>query len=852
MNDPCWRYLIRRAGAPVAALVLACVVGCGRAASDDGPALVEVVKVEGDHVALTLRGQAVNQVPEGYRSPLRRLPIEDLVPDGARVTRGQTLFKVNRSAVRHRARYRERRIRTSRARIDVTRAEAGRKSEELQGQRDDLERQERVIEARIAATRDRDEQELAVARHKVQAARRKVDEAQARLARVSRLADEGVMARRLVEEARDEHERAVQALRGPSDHLDYLESITGAVSRALLEIERAGVRIDLGTPEQRKGVFGALAAMQRRAEVDEILNDRTLQYHERRMKLQERVLADSALRAESDGIVRHRSGLAEGSRSGGASAMFVLREENMGFTFDLPVRWRNLLSVAGAAQDIGVRVDVPQLRLRGREGRISSVSAMAHDTPAGQVYHCRVELSRPIDGLLEGMHVSCAISVPVPPDARVVPAWCVNDAGDPFVMLPDGRRQAISGRRIGNRFVVLDGLEPGQRIRARPDMASARTLRFDGVIRAPRIVDLEVPWGTELVDMVDDGSFVRKGDVVAQLSFVRDDLADSRLDEADQVRQRGAAQYELARVEADIEVADALSAWRKAELAVRRLRLEHRVLRYASGLGEVDADAKSEIARIALRGAERELSDLGEGDESFTTSAQAVRGARLKVERSRLELARTELEAVASARHRDWIAVWERRVEQDEAEDEARALRDATRRSRMKRQIAVSRAESRRQMTEDEYRRQVRAARMITVRAPITGRVFHHYNSWNREHAQTLRIGDRLHNNMPFFMPKDDRRELRVEIPARYHGRIAVGDRLPVRISVLAGERLTGTVRAISRHLHRSAVMRRSEVETTAVGVPPRVFTVTIDLELSQEQAGRCLPGLTAWTEIDA
>lgn len=845
----------RLRAAAAAGLWAAALSGCGPGAERAEPELHTAAPIPDDRIELRLHGLAVNREPAAYAPPVADLPVEEVLPEGAWVEPGAPLLALSVDAARQRRAHRALDIRERSSRETLAGHQTKQSIEQLSERRGDLERERRLLDARVEATRQRDDVEIRIADLEAQKQRQRLADAERAFRRLEALGRTGVVSRRRLEQARDDLDRAREALRVPEDHLDFLRASTGAVTRHLLELDREAATLDLGAPGHEQGVFGSIEALRRRRNLDAAVAHRELDLVRRRDEKERLLEQDHTVRATVAGTVRYREdGVKVGDRLPAASALFLLDEATMGFHFDLPLRWRNLVTVADPddAESGRLLVDVPQLRALRRPARIRSITAKPHHTFRGRVYRCDVELKEPVPGLREGMRVDCALPVRVQPGAVALPSWTVTDMSDPHVVMADGARRRIRGRLIGDQFVVIEGLRAGERVRAQPRSgpASATTLRFTGIVRPRERVDLEVPWRVEIIEMVAEGHRVKKDDIVAHLISLRGDPTVDRLEEARLQRERAAAETAIERIQADADVAEAYVAWRKAVLAVRRARLALLVERYGAFAGEVKGTVDLELARIDTRAADRQVADYDDPGARYTVSSQQVRAARLRAKQKARGELRAAIGAVAALRQRNWLTVWESREAVMAAEQEAMGARDAYSLQRARRDLRLGRALDAYQRATDAARRKVREEERLTVRAPIDGQVYYHVDDWGSRGRRPLRTGRRLRTTRPFYIPRDDARQLRLELPARFHARFTVGEGVQVVLPVLGHEPVDGKVAAISRHLHVGELAAEAFQMSGVVGTLPRVFTLMVDLDLDPEQARRVPPGVTGWLEV--
>lgn len=836
-------------------LITLALLACGCSNRDATPISSHTaVQLKEGLVELRLEGLVANAEPEGIRAKIPWLPMDMAEIEGAWAKPGDELVTINREILVSWVQEERLTIQHRKANLDLIDAEATRDIADLEEEKTDLERTRKVLDAQIEATLRKDLAEIAIAQTRVALAEHEVEQARRRLDRLEHLDRQAVSVQRELLEARDAYSNAVEGLRVPRDELDYLQDVTFATSRRLLELERGAVEIDLGSPSDEYGVFSQLSARRQRKTLNAASTDRDWRKRTLRRDRLRDLGEDGALRAESEGVVRHREGgITTGDWTTPGSVVFVLKEEDMGFTFDLPARWRNVIEVAGPDHAKAGRafVDVPQLGYRRLPGRIQSIAARPYNTGSGPAYRCDVSLDEPAPGLLEGLRVDCRIQVVVPRNAIAIPAWTVSDPHDPQVTMTDGSLRSVSGYAVGHRFIATGGIEAGEKVCAIPQRKQDQPVRLTGIVEARESVDLRVPWRVEILDMVPEGSAVEKGEFIAHLVRVRGNLGEDLLEKADHRQWTAESELELSRLDADTQRHRAYAAWRKEFLNVEATRLQYLVERYASFKGEVEADVKRAHAAIALRATERRLEETEAAAQAGTRSVQEVRNARLEAERSRLALAKAELDAVSFSRLRDWTQVWKLQAACFDAEQKAAGLRHEYSIRRKQIHMAQARASDRYRMQMEEVLDLRRDLERLTVRAPHSGHVYYNFDRWNRSTQQRpLKTGRPLRNTAPFFMPVDLNRRVRIEVPERFRDRFTVGRNVEIHAPALGAETVRGTLANISYHFHKSKAASEEYLLSGTVGTQCRVFTAQVDLELPPEQAGLVKPGVTAWMEI--
>lgn len=818
--------------------------------------LHEVVSLTEPYMPLHLNGLVVNQKPQGYQTPVYKIPIDELVPEGSAVEPGDHLMTLNVGLAKLRLTTYELAIQEQEHELLLEQMQTADQIHELSEEKSNVQQQLEIIDARIAASQEKDHDEIAIAKGELDLAKKMIGDAKRRLVRLENLQLDAAISPREVEKAWQDYEVAQQAARVPAIRLEYLKEITGSTMRQLLEYDRDTLALDLGN-NNIGGIFKSITALRKTQQVTEQLSSESLRrlYASRDHDIN--VVGDNVIRARQAGVLRYQaSGINVGDRYRQTSIMFVLQDKDMGFTFDLPVRWRNMVTVASEqAPDAGrVSVNVPQLGIENLEGQVRSISTVPYKIPGGRAYRCSVWLTKPIPGLSEGMQVDCTLHVPVHRGSVAIPSWTVRNPHAPWVVMADGSKRPVTGHLIGHQFVVSEGLATGETILAMAaEIEGKDPVRLSGFVIATNRVDLRVPWRVEIAQMVDNGHYVEKGDVVAKLIRLHNDPSVDLRQEAEQLRQEAAAQLAIAQIEAEAELIEAYIEWRKAVLHLERVQFQRKISRYVIyEEEEVVGDVEQQLSSIEVNAAKKRLADLDDIFMRQTVSEHGRRDTKLASEIARLVHARSEITAVAAARHRNWIEVWDDDAKMFDAEHEASVLRSQYSLAREAYQIELARAANDYRVMMKSARYKIDRLEQETVLAPISGHVYHNsdYRHWNRRKTRPLETGHRIYTTRPFHMPIDNRREVRVEVPARYHGRIKVGDHLPVHLSVLGPKPIDGMIMAVTHHFHRSKLAEEELHARRSVGSQPMVFTATVELMLQGDQMTKATPGVMAWIEV--
>ena len=570
-------------GPTVLVLFLLMAIGCDSNGASGVP-LHTVEMVATPTIELSLNGMTVGHEPEGHRAINPWIPIASLQPEGAAVERGEALLDLSADAAADTIRHRNLEIAEQLAEGRFASASTDQLIREIGDQQERLRRKLGVLEAKIASTHRRDEEEIAVARLEVDRARNRLDHADRALARIRTLGTiVGSVELRKAERSRA---LAAQEVRVPEAELDYRESLTRSLTRRLLELDREITGIELGGNDASGGLDAEIANLITTRDAEANVGVQAVARLQRYQARESALLEDSAMRSRVKGVVRYREGgLAVGDSPRRSSAIYVIRNEDLALEFDLPERWRHLVTVGSddTSEEGRVEIDVPALGAKDVKARVRSISTRSYPTRRGRAYRCHVIFDHPVPGLRDGMAVDVRVPVAVSDGSLRVPRWCVGGEEAKWVIMPDNTKRSVRGWSLGAAFIVEEGLARGEKVRAMVGGESPGGIRINGIVEALESEQIDVPWRVEIIEMLEEGSRVCKGDVIATIFPLRGDMMRASWDERIAHEQtEGESNLTVARLEALSQLQQARGAWQRARVELSKARLVHLVERYGS------------------------------------------------------------------------------------------------------------------------------------------------------------------------------------------------------------------------------------------------------------------------------
>jgi len=841
-----------------AAAALLLLAGCVDTAIREVSAPSDVYtarKPAASKLELTVPGRIDNRVPIGHRPSRSWMSVKWVRPEGEEVAPGDRLIVFDTDLVQLWFEQRETDIEVEELQLALSRLRTQRKLVDLRLKKADLQAKRETLDKGIAATRIKDERQLEIARLELELAEAALTDARTRLAAIRVMQDSGTVSRLAIRRAMDAYEKAFQATRLPRVKLELLEDDTGASSRHKLELDLQALQFELGNAAHKDGVFGEIAALEELQRMRERIQTHRLRRLELAQRTDREALEHNYIEASATGMLKYRRGrdgdVEPGVKLSSSSVAFVLENKEMIAYARLPERWRNLLGTwtEQAPAQGRATVAVPGLGHAALAGRVLSIGTAPRraSTGAQKEFNCAVRLDEKDPALRVGMRVRCTFHIPLPEQAVVIPTWLVANLREPRVRLRDGTTREITGYVVGHDFVVVRGLHGGEQILAPAAGPDDGNLRLTGVVSAPEVLPVRVPgrhWRLEITDIVPDGSFVHKDQVVARLttSWGNTDRDEMQV-EAGGIEAE--SQFVIDKINAESNLVKAYVRWKKAKVAQEQTRLAHLIARYVSYAPDITrAEVQVANSRIELDSLEAQTRIRTAPFYRDIMSLNQVRSLELRLALAEIGHAKAALKRIGDFRKRDWLSVWSAQEKMRAAEQDAFAERVAYSLAREKYQLDIQRAYDRRQRELDHIERHQRQLDSETIRAPRDGRVF--YAKWRR---RSPTVGERLDASELFVMPLGAQRQFEIEVPVRYHGRFEIGQSVPLVVPALGRTRRQGVVRRLSHFMHGQAAWEQ-RVGRGTIGEPEKVFKMTLAFELRPDEIEKGVPGITAYVDL--
>lgn len=395
--------------------------------------------------------------------------------------------------------------------------------------------------------------------------------------------------------------------------------------------------------------------------------------------------------------------------------------------------------------------------------------------------------------------------------------------------LADGQLRPVSGFPFESRFLITSGLAPDALLRTPERAPRPDSIRVTGTLQPvePLVLNWDLPEGASssrrhyrrsswvLRELVSDGARVREGDLLAEVEPGSESAQSSKFD-LERLRGQRNTATQIAKIQAEDELEEARVAWRKAEIAAEKARLDYYATRYVSyELDEVAADVSRILARLNQSAASREAADAS-ADRSGFISAHNKRQRNLSSDLAAFDGKKSSLRHVAALRKRDWFKV----MDEDESMLNSRLVahdaRLAYSRAQSEYQLDLNTARDRHEHRDRSYERSFKLIINHKLLAPRDGRVF--YNSSPHRDAPT--VGQPTYGGEMLMMPGSNLWQFEVEVPARFHHRFAWGQSVDCTIPALSSDPHPALVQRVAPYFEPPILPKMSYYFVVASGSP--------------------------------
>ena len=836
---------------------LVCFVGCSP--NDTETELeqrVFVVPEPDAFLSVSLRGQVGNTRSESVNAPSSDLRLEWLASEGDIAAPGDVVARFDTELL-------ELWLESNREELEILTRK--RRVVKLSNQRlfhsmrtKLLETEESYKATQLAyeESKRQDEAERGILEREMNLAQEALARAEKKLVAIQSVEKQGGAAAAEVRDAMLAVDRALANIRVPQARLAEFDAEDGSEKRLRLDQKLAALELNLGDETQSKSLRGRLAeaiakhardlewAELEEADLNEQADDATV------------VIDDAVRRTEKGGVISASRQTAEvplvpGVRLSSRELLGVIQPEDAVIYVQVPELLRDSVRLRNR-DGLPVELRIPSRGSAWLPGKLSSVSTVK----MGENYVGTVRLTPWPEHVYIGAGVECRVQIPMLPAAVVIPRWWATAGFRPTVQMESGETRVIEVRPVGDSLVVIDGLSIGDRILPPTLAKESGTLLYSSVDILDRHeirLATSRPRDWEIVEMVDDGTVVTNGQVVARLR--RSLGRKTRASAAEMARLKAEAARDLSRMNARGDLSNAYLNWQEARIATEEARTELEIDRQRDDLtGEVQGVVAARLSEIERGRLEEEFKRLSNPvyDEIRSLEEKSQDALETKIAVFRDEKAR--LDAAKSRQAQSWTTGWDLRRSWQEAIAAELKSEQAYDRAQVKYMRDLSSADAQYEKAMISVQRLLDYANQQAVHATAAGRAY--LNPGGRRPTE---VGKRLWTSHLFSIPKNARRSFNLHAPARMYADFKVGQEIRFFLPSEGAKPLLGTVVHVADFFEKRALNTGKKKSSSKRGrgsfpgaeISEQVeATVRIRVEFDADSEDAAPPGTTVVIEL--
>lgn len=764
-----------------------------------------------------LRVTAMTEKSEKIVNPLRWLPLEYFVPDGAEVRKGDLIARFNQTSSRHDEKSQSMELAVVEAELQRRLTAIDNRNLEMDESLGDLQDKLASLEAKLTRLLSEPNQDdIRIAEGKLKLADLNLRLAASDFRRAEGRFRRGMISRaeldsteKTLRENEIKHEFAVCELEltlAPIALPYDIERTRLQIANARLEIEK--LQSEIAEQSKLSEIQKRGASQRRKRTLNELKNTR-------------RDIENAEMRAPIDGFISHR-------RIDGNELKLGMRLWNNVTFMEIPdlqtIGFQGvLLESARKHFEKGDRVVV---RLQGKltrkiECRLESISTLSHDisekgnTSSNQnrkygvnVFDVTIRFGAGTEGVRPGMTGIAEIIASRPLEGPAVPLKFMRYEEGRHYIIVDGILEEVTGTACGGWFVLDDAKWLGVRVGMRGEHRRAEVkteageerLTASGELEPVRKTDVVVgdigwwPW-PKVMKLVPEETMVKKGDIIAELDPKEREKQIER-QESSMAEMRSSLEETEKKVEITRRNGEFSTQMARNTLEIQRLTTRETLDDSRRPLSYFRAVMNRDLADIRLTDIRRRL-DRERAKRRPTLSPverkrleRDLRRQELKLEQAQLNLA-TEEEGVKPVRRS------KARLDLLEAESTCEtSLKSAVfDNASIRREYERIRQNMRHQERRLERRRHQKENH--TVRAPADGLIC--YNKvWSDGMFKKISVGSAVGPRFTIMsIPDLSEMEVMVEVPEHYYPQLREGLPVEVRVPSLSERLLPGQVSRI-------------------------------------------------------
>ncbi|MGA0333478.1 MAG: HlyD family secretion protein [Kiritimatiellia bacterium] len=753
---------------------------------------------------LRLRAQTFARESKAIMNPVPWVQFQEMMPEGSRVSEGDTVFQLDMINLRERVNNLENQVEKAENDTALRLAELRRTVSQLEDQRAEKLDQKSILEARKFYLESLPlEADIEIARGRWEVARKNLNAAEEELAKSLKRKENGLISAAMLREDQNKADEQRARERYARRMLDLAELPAHPLEIEIVEFRIRNLELEIGKLEDE------IPTQQKILEIESSSQQRRLEELQSQLAERREALTYEFLKAPASGVLVYdpqlKRELIEGGkiRKGMKLAEIPVRE-SIALEGEIPEQLRHLFEKGDPAE-----IELNLYPDRSFRGKVHSIAPYSRDAVDGgkssgvKVVDVVVELEEIPKELPLGVYGWVTLSTQKPVSGWAVPAtWIRYRAGKAHVSV-GGWLEPVNGI-LHQEFFVLSSPHPPlemlgaegkwkQSEDAAPGITSDQFVTtgeltpFESVLMGParmRVWDLQIAW------LVEENVQVEKGAVLFRLDSER---ITNELEKQEIEVKRLQGERESAEEQLTIRVRE-----KEFQLgsALNRIAMKERERDLVFSSGSASQRAQSELnlttARIQLEKAKTNLARM-ERNSEWVSENEREKALR-DLERRTLEVEKAELMLEQAA---------EGATDVEKSAAELALLKETANAAELEAQHfqSLSRAQSnvrwrrkREEQAQELLERQRENANNMEVTAPVSGLV-KYLKVWDGVRQSKIKTGMRVWPGMNLIsLSATDKLFVEVAVPERYIRFLKPGLQVSVRIPSEGGMQWNGSI----------------------------------------------------------
>jgi len=809
-------------------------------------------------LTLTLQGRVANRTSESVKAPRSDLRLAWLASEGSLLEPGDVVVRYDTELLDLWLQSNREELAILERRTRAANISNERSLYNLRAMLIDSEAELKSTQLAHELSQKIDDAERGILQRELEIAQETVANARTRLKAIEEIQSLGGAAAAEVRQAMSDYERALANVRVPEVNLAVFDDDDGRFDRMKLDQELVKLGLSLGSEEQHGSLRSRLRVFAVKQASDwQWVDLERKRLHEAGDDAQQ-VIGNAVHLSEDGGVVNNHDHrfpvpLVPGAELGAREIADVVTGNDTFVRVIVPEKLREAIRLTENA-GYSAQVRIPSSGKHWIDGTLESISVVKQEHQQGlPSYLGVVQLNEVTPNLQLGAGVECRIVIDVPEGAVVIPRWWATPEFRPLVRLTDGTTRHLIAQPVGDWLMVTEGLAIGDHILPPPEFDERSRVLFSGIgipDREEVMISEFRSWDWEVIEMIEDGSEVDKGDILVKLR--RTEGRGTRKNSANTEELKAEAARHLARMTANGNLGTAFMDWQKARISAEKARIAYEVDRQENTTAQlVKSQVAARLARLERENSEEEYARWSAPTYTDIRSGNQRAQDRLGMEVARLQDKKASLTAARTANLRNRPDTWSLRQTWKEFASAELAAEQAYKRAQVEHRKALTTAEA------TYSRNMLSADRMAgnhqekSIVSPIAGRAYH-----NTEAYYPIEVGRRLPTTHLMNIPTSTKRNFILHVPASRFRDFQIGETISFYLPALGAAERTGRITHMADFFEKrtskpfNGWRYRQSGNEDEMKAAETTFRLTVEFNCNSNEL--VPPGMTVAVELDS